>query len=152
MGGSFAWLAVQTSRWAAFDGGNVETCLAWEADGDLVKPLFQDEFCRKAIATSEFEPGEEEPPAADATPTPRLRIKSCVLDDSGKLLVSYTVGTELKADSATFALKHYSERDWAFTQPLKVTNSGLEEFVLPPELSGGFSGSVLCYLLASKAV
>jgi hypothetical protein len=135
---------------AAFDGGNVETCLAWEANGDVVKPLFQGEFSRKAIAASEFEPGKEQPPADDATTPPPLRIKSSVLDESGRLSVSYSVGTEMKADSATFALKHYSERDWAFTRPVKVTASGLEEFVLPPDLSGGFSGSVLCYLVASK--
>jgi hypothetical protein len=135
---------------AAFDGGNVETCLAWRAEGDVVKPLFQAEFSRKAVVASEFEPGREQPPADDATPAPPLRIRSCVLDESGRLSVSYSVVAEMKADSATFALKHYSERDWAFTGPVKVTASGLEEFVLPPELSGGFSGSVLGYLVASK--
>ncbi len=128
----------------------METCLAWVAGGDVVKPLFQDEFSRNEIAASEFEPGKEQPPAEDAPSASPLRIKSCVLDESGRLSVSYSVGAEMKADSATFALKHYSEREWAFTRPVKVTASGLEEFVLPPELSGGFSGSVLCYLVASK--
>jgi hypothetical protein len=135
---------------AAFDGGNVETCLAWEADGDVVKPLFQNDFSRKAIAASEFEPGEEQPPSEDSTPAPPLRVKSCVLDEGGRLSVGYSVGPELGADSATIALKHYSEREPVFTRPVRVTPPGLEEFVLPPELSGGFSGAVLCYLLASK--
>src|SRR4029077_15422781 len=53
-------------------------------------------------------------------------------------------------EAATVALKHFSEREPVFTRDVKVTASGLEEFMLPPEVSGGFSGAVLCYLVVSK--
>jgi hypothetical protein len=135
---------------AAFDGGNVETCLAWETDGDTVKSLFEDEFSRKAISASEFEPGVEQPPTEEKSPEPPMRVKSCVLDESGRLTVSYSVGAQMKPDRAIVALKHFSEREPVFTRDVKVVASGLEEFMLPPEVSGGFSGAVLCYLVASK--
>src|SRR5208282_2275979 len=48
------------------------------------------------------------------------------------------------------ALKHFSEREPVFTKDVKVTASGFEEFMLPPEINAGFNGAVLCYLVAAK--
>jgi hypothetical protein len=135
---------------AAFDGGNVETCLAWEVDGDVVKSLFEDEFSRKPISASEFEPGREQPPAEDASSEPPMRVKSCVLDESGRLSLTYSISPEIKPDRAAVAFKHFNEREPVFTKDVKVTASGFEEFMLPPEVNAGFNGAVLCYLVAAK--
>jgi hypothetical protein len=135
---------------AAFDGGNVETCLAWEAAGDALKLLFEDEFTRKPISPDEFEPGREQPPAEDKAPEPLMGVKSCVLDEKGRLSFTYSINPEFKPQMAAFALKHFSEREPVFTQDVKVTATGFEEIMLPPEINAGFSGAVLCYLVASK--
>jgi len=135
---------------AAFDGDNVETCLAWETDRDVCKTMFEDDFTRNLIAASEFESGREQPPVADESADPPMRVKSCVLDESGRLSVTYSISPEIKPDKVAVALKHFSEREPVFTKDVKVSASGFEEFMLPPEINAGFNGAVLCYLVATK--
>ncbi len=135
---------------AAFDGDNVESCLAWETDRDVCKTMFEDEFSRNLIAASEFEPGREQPPVADESAEPPMRVKSCVLDENGRLSLTYSISPEIKPDKVAVAIKHFNEREPVFTKDVKVAAYGFEEFLLPPEINAGFNGAVLCYLVAAK--
>jgi len=56
----------------------------------------------------------------------------------------------MKLGRVAVALKHFSEREPVFTRDVKVTASGFEEFMLPPEISAGFNGAVLCFLVAAS--
>lgn len=74
---------------AAFDGRNVETCLLFDDDANLVASLFDDQLSTRRISLNDFEPGKEELPEDDLPEIPSLRISSAILLESGQLRVSY---------------------------------------------------------------
>ena len=133
---------------AAFDGRNVETCLAWETDGNPFKNLFDGDVSRALIEPEEFEPGEELPPEEEIAPATPLHIKSATLDATGKLSIAFTAGANFKARSLSIALQNFGEHVPAICPELKTWTNGFAEVQLKPEHMAGFGAAVACFLIA----
>jgi hypothetical protein len=133
---------------AAFSGRNIETCLAWEADESPFKNLFNGGVSRVAISPEDFEPGDEPPPEEENTPAIPLRIKSAILDATGKLSVAFDVAPDFKARSIGIALQNFGEHVPAVCPELKTWQRGFAEVQLKPEHMVGFGAAVACFLIA----
>jgi len=133
---------------AAFEGRNIETCLAWETDGNPFKNLFDGDVKRALISPEEFESGDELPPEEETTPAAPLHIKSAILDASGKLSVAFVTSANLKAQSLSIALQNFGEHVPAVCSELKTCTNGFAEVQLKPEYAVGFGAAVACFLIA----
>lgn len=135
---------------AAFDGVNVETCLAWEADGNALKSLFDGDVTRAPIAPDEFESGDELPPEEESKPSTPLRIKSATLDATGKLSVAFVFSAGFKAKSLSIALQNFGEHAPAICPAFKTWTNGSAEVQVKPEHAAHFGAAVACFLVADS--
>lgn len=135
---------------AAFDGVNVETCLAWEADGNALKSLFDSDVTRAPIAPDEFESGDESPPEEEIKPSTPLRIKSATLDATGKLSVAFVFGANFKAQSLSIALQNFDEHAPAICPAFKTWTNASAEVQVKPEHVASFGAAVACFLVADS--
>jgi len=135
---------------AAFDGVNVETCLAWEADGNSLKSLFDGDVTRALIAPDEFESGDESPPEEESKPSAPLRIKSATLDATGKLSVAFVFSAGFKAQSLSIALQNFGEHAPAICPAFKTWSNGSAEVQVKPEHAASFGAAVACFLVADS--
>jgi hypothetical protein len=133
---------------AAFDGVNVETCLAWETDGNALKSLFDGDVTRAPIAPDEFESGDELPPEEESKPSTPLRIKSATLDTTGKLSVAFVSSAGFKAQSLSIALQNFGEHAPAICPAFKIWENGSAEVEVKPEHAASFGAAVACFLVA----
>jgi hypothetical protein len=136
---------------AAFDGKNVETCLAWTAGNGIAKELFSGDFTRVSISPAEFEPGVEQPPEEDTQPASPLFIKSALLDASGKLMVAYKVKDGIKIEKLGVAIQRLGESSPAVCLEVKGNSAGMAEFALKAELISSFGGAVVVFLTAESS-
>jgi len=137
---------------AAFDGVNVETCLAWQTEGNVLKRLFDGEITRTSIPSDEFESGDELPPEVESKPSTPLRIKSAMLDVAGKLAVAFAADRGFKPQSLSVALQNFGEQMPAICPAFKTWTNGLAEMQLKPEHASSFGASVACYLIADTGL
>ncbi len=136
---------------AAFDGRNVETCLAWTAGNGVAKELFDGDFTRVSISPDEFEPGVEQPPEEDTQPASPLFIKSALLDASGKLMVAFKLKDGIKIDKLAVAIQRLGEAIPAVCLEVKGNSAEMAEFVLKPELVSSFGGAVVVFLTVESS-
>ncbi len=136
---------------AAFDGLNVETCFAWDVGNERLKELYEGEFTRSAISPGDFEPGVEQPPAEDTESVTPLSVKSAMLDDSGKLVVTFKIKDGMPVENLGVALQRAGEASPVVCLEVKPGGSGLAEFSLKPETVSSFGGAVAVYLIAEAA-
>lgn len=136
---------------AAFDGRNVETCLAWTAGNGVAKELFDGDFTRVSISPDEFDPGVEQPPEEDTQAAPPLFIKSALLDASGKLMIAFKVNDGIKINKLGVALQRLGESSAAICLEIKGSSAGMAEFSLKPEIISSFSGAVIVYLIVESS-
>ncbi len=135
---------------AAFDGVNVETCLAWEADENALKSLFDGDVTRAPIAPDEFESGDESPPEEESKPSTPLRIKSATLEANGTLSVAFVFGADFKAQSLSIALQNFGEHAPAICPAFKTWTNGSAEVQVKPEHAASFGAAVACFLVADS--
>lgn len=133
---------------AAFDGRNIETCLAWETDGNPFKNLFDGDMKRALISPEDFESGDELPPEEETIPATLLHIKSVTLDAARKLSVVFVVGANLKPQSLSIALQNFGEQVPAICPELTNWQNGHAEVQVKPEHAVGFGAAVACFLVA----
>ncbi len=136
---------------AAFDGKNVETCLAWTAENGVAKELFDGDFTRVSIAPDEFEPGVEQPPEEDTQPASPLFIKSALLDTSGKLMIAFKIKDGIKIDKLGVAIQRLGESSPAVCLEIKGSSAGMAEFALKAELISSFGGAVVVFLIVESS-
>jgi len=136
---------------AAFDGKNVETCLAWTAGNGVAKALFDGDFTRVAISPDEFEPGVEQPPEEDTQPASPLFIKSALLDASGRLMIAFKVKDGIKIDKLGVAIQRLGESSPAVCLEMKGSSAGMAEFALKAELISSFGGAVVVFLTVESS-
>lgn len=135
---------------AAFDGLNVETCLAWEADGNALKNLFDGDVRRAPILPEEFEPGDELPPEAETKASTPLSIKSATLDATGRLSVAFVADGSFQAQNLSIALQNFGEHAPVICAELKTCTNGLGEVQVKPEHAASFGAAVACFLVADN--
>ena len=136
---------------AAFDGVNVETCLAWEIDGNAVKRLFDGAVKRAPISADEFESSDELPPEEDSKDSTPLRIKSATLNANGKLSVAFVARAGLKAQSLSIALQNFGEHAPAICLTFKTRTHELAEVDIQPQHAANLGAAVACFLIADTS-
>ncbi len=136
---------------AAFDGKNVETCLAWKARNGVAKELFDGDFTRVPISPDEFEPGVEQPPEEDTQPASPLFIKSALLDAGGKLMIAFKVKDGMKIDKLGVAIQRLGESSPAVCLEVKGSSAGMAEFALKSDLISSFGGAVVVFLTVESS-
>lgn len=146
-GGSGCFVGSANFTTAAFDGRNVETCLAITNTADLVDSLFDKEFRRRAITLDAFTPGAEQEPTSEEILPPPLQLDSAVLLGDGKLRVHFMSQLSVQPSRLRIGLRNPGQRGChAFTDLTK--NNGTEIVSFKPAALENGQGGVLASLVA----
>jgi len=130
----------------AFDGANVETCLAWEQDGDPVTALFDGEIHRAPIKAQDFIAAPEPPPEEQSKPKDMvLSIDDAYLNGDGKLNVGYELNLREKPERLTLRVRLAGQQQPAWTANLPRAG-GRTSLELPEGLRAQMRDAASCSL------
>jgi len=133
---------------AAFDARNVEASLLLrDADG-LIESLFDRQLGKKPLALKDFEPGAGEDPETEPGELPRLRIKSALLEDSGRISVTYSHRLEESPTSLRLAVRTAGETRPRASVRLPNKSDATATVSLPDGTLADAHGTLLASLVA----
>jgi hypothetical protein len=133
---------------AAFQGRNVEAGLLIEKALSSVERLFDDDLSKRAISLDDFEPSDKRSPEDEPWTTPLISVSSAVLDERGRLTVSFRHCLSEQITSLRVALRTPGEKEPRVSIPVHAASHGTVEVVPPEDKLSDVHGTLLAGLIA----
>jgi hypothetical protein len=134
---------------AAMNGGNVEAVLLIRDSWPMVEKLFDKQLRKRPLALDDFEPGEESPPEEDDWTPAELSVSSAVLDEMGRIQLTFKHRFGQTPESLRLTLRTPGEAHPRVSVPLPKTSQGKVVVSLPDSALANAYGTLLATVLAA---
>lgn len=134
---------------AAMNGKNIEAVLLIRDAWSIVEKLFDSQLKKRPIPFDDFQPGEESPPESDEWIPPLLSISSAVLDNEGRLRITFQHRLNRTLDSLRLTLRTPGEIHPRVSLPILNGCQGQATVSLPESAVTDAHGTLLAAIHAS---
>jgi len=136
---------------AAFHGRNVEAGLLIKDTRSLVEKLFDGDLSKEPICFDDFEPGDEQAPEAEVLTPPLISISSAVLDEFGRLTITFQNRLPEPLKTLRLTLRTPGEQNPRVSIPVSTASQGTVQVVPPDDKLSDAHGTLLASLVAEVA-
>lgn len=133
---------------AAMNGKNVEAVLLLRESWPMVEKLFDTQLKKRPLALDDFEPGEESPPESDDWSPPEISISSAVLDERGRIQITFRHRFDQTPDSLRLTLRTPGEAHPRVSVPMPKARQGKAVVSLPDSALSDAQGTLLATAVA----